>query len=434
MRILIIEDAPDKRRDVRQALETEFLDECAMIVDEAVDYEQALERLGDGFYDLVVLDLFLPSAMTGPSEDSSKALIRQVLKGSNLHPPTHIIGLTAYLDRTREDRIFYDENLLALIAYDAIDGAWRDDLCSRIRYLLASKRAAARFRLQSYDFDVVVLTARHENEYVPVRIELFDRVTADVFPLWPGRVTIGESAGPDGRPLKTALVCVGEMGMAATAAVASEAVNLFRPRLVAMLGMCCGFSTIACNSPRKLGDILVARETACWEEGKYVDPKSEGEGPFKTRAKTRTTDDGIRGKVEQVVEEAAQHLTPALTTFAQTAEYVAFRRQFKASEIRAVPEVRYAPVVSGSSVVADESVIKEILDRHPQALGLDMEIAGLHVAVERGIGRKPSVLAIKGVADFGRADKGDEAQVMAARLATKTFRRIVPQLEIFGVE
>ena len=430
MRILIIEDEPAKRRDVKAALETEFRDEHAVIVDEAVDYEEALDHLKTGFYDLVVLDLFLPSGLDGPSELSSKALIRKILKGSTL-PPTHIIGLTAYEDRAQKDRAFYDENLLALVIYDAVNGEWRDNLCSRIRYLFASKRAAARFRLQSYDFDVLIMTARYENEYLPVQQELFGGAMTEGFPLWPTRVAIGEMTGPGNQPLKAALLCVGEMGMAPTAAVASEAINLFRPRLIAMLGMCCGFNTAACASPRRLGDVLVARETACWEEGKFVEPEEGGEAPFKTRAKTRTTDDGIRTKVEQIIEEAAQHLTPHLRSFAQTAEYREFRALFDDADTRAVPEVKYAGVVSGSSVVADEAVIKEIIDRHPQALGLDMEIAALHVAVERSIGHKPSVLAIKGVADFGRADKGDKAQVMASRLAARTFRQIVPHLEIF---
>lgn len=432
MRILIIEDDPKKRKDVRTTLETEFRDEHAMIVDEAVDYEEALDCLKTGFYDLVVLDLLLPSELDGPSELSSKALIRKVLKGSTL-PPTHIIGLTAYESRAHKERAFYDEHLLALIIYDAVDGDWRDKLCSRIRYLVSSKRAAANFRLQSYDFDVLILTARYENEYVPVKQELFQGETTNGFPLWPTRLTHGEITGPGNRPLKAALLCIGEMGMAPAAAVASEAINLFRPRLIAMIGMCCGFNTKACSSPRKLGDVLVARETACWEEGKFVEPENDTEEPFKTRAKTRTTDDGIRAKVEQIVEEGAQHLTPHLKSFAGTAEYREFRALFAEEDIREVPEVKYAGVVSGSSVVADEAVIREIIERHPQALGLDMEIAALHVAVERSIGRKPSVLAIKGVADFGRADKGDAAQVMASRLATRTFKQIVPHLEIFGV-
>lgn len=431
MRILIVDDAETKRLEVRRTLLDEFQDEYALEFDEAIDYEAALDVLGSRFYDLVILDLFLPDAIRSPTEDTSKALITQVLRGSRLIPPTHIIGLTAFPEESRKEQPFYREHLLALLHYSETDSAWRDDLCGRIRYLIASQRAAARFRIEAHDFDIVVLTARHENEYVPVSERLFDRVAMDAFPPWQGPVTVGEVEGPGGRKLKTALVCIGEMGMAPAAAVASEAINLFRPRLITMLGMCCGFNSEACASPRRLLDVLVVRETACWEEGKYEPDRISGNGQFRNRARTRVVNDAIRDQVDQIVEAGAKHLIPRLRKLASGKPYKELIRLFDAKHVRAVPEVKYAHVVSGSSVVADDVVIAEILDRQPTALGLDMEIAGLHAAVDRCLGSKPSVFAVKGVADFGRADKGSEAQLMASRCATEVFLGIVGQLDIF---
>ena len=69
--------------------------------------------------------------------------------------------------------------------------------------------------------------------------------------------------------------------------------------------------------------------------------------------------------------------------------------------VRDVPSVRFGMLVSGSSVIADEDVVRDILQRHPTAIGLDMEMFGLFTAVDRCFGRRPSVLGIKGVADFG---------------------------------
>lgn len=39
-----------------------------------------------------------------------------------------------------------------------------------------------------------------------------------------------------------------------------------------------------------------------------------------------------------------------------------------------VPDVRFGSLVSGSSVIANQDVIREIVERHPPALGLDMEV------------------------------------------------------------
>lgn len=431
MRILIVDDAETKRREVMAALVAEFRDQYDLKFDEAEDYEAALDKLRTQFYDLVILDLFLPDAVRSPTDDTSKALITQVLRGDRLIPPTHIIGLTAYPNEIEAERAFYDEHLLALLHYDAVDGAWRQQLCARLRYLVLSKRAATRFRIESYDFDLVVLTARFENEFVPVAERLFVRKHTDAAPPWKSKVVVGEVAGPRGRMLRTALVCIGEMGMAPAAAVTSEAINFFRPRLISMLGMCCGFNHAGVSSARKLLDVLVVREVSCWEEGKYEPDKKSGDGQFRNRAKPRLVDDLIRGRVEQIVEEGTTHIAPRLRKLSGTKGYKQIAEKFGSAQVGAQPEVKWCHIVSGSSVVADDNVIAEILAREPSALGLDMEIAGLHAAVDRCLGNPPSVLAIKGVADFGRADKGEEAQVMASRCATDTLLGILQQLDIF---
>jgi nucleoside phosphorylase len=423
LRVLVVDDNDDKRRRVVQAL-IERLPGGQPYVGEAKNYEEAMERLRDGFFDLVILDLLLPAAGKPPSEDTSRALIHLIMRGT-LVSPTYIIGLTEHREVGDREREFYDDNLFALVFYDAGNLDWSDRIVAKIRYLVKSKLAAQRFQVNSYDFDVFVLAARHENEYVPIKKRLFHEEEETVHPIWKGEVTFGSLKLKDGRRLRCGLGCVGEMGMAPTAAMASLAISVFRPRLIAMLGMCCGFSVAQAASPRKFMDAIVVREVSCWEEGKYVD-QLKGGNEFRNRAKPRMVDDAIRGAVEDAVERASEGIIPQLRRLATKTEYRRIREQAGADHVREVPEVRFGTLVTGSSVIADEAMVREILTRQPAAMGLDMELYGLYTAVDRSLGRRPSVLGIKAVADYGHAQKDDVAQKGASTVATEVFKAICP--------
>jgi nucleoside phosphorylase/CheY-like chemotaxis protein len=429
IKILVVDDNEEKRSRVTAIL-YEKLAPRRVYVGEAANYEEALSALQQRFFDLVVLDLLLPAAGQPPSEITSRALISLILQG-RLLPPMHIIGLTEFPEAKEKERQFYDENLFALEHYAHGDVGWADRIIGKVKYLMRSKNAAIQFQNNSYDLDVFVLAARYENEYLPVRRKLFSRVESERHPIWGGSIALGSIKRRDRRSLDAGLACVGEMGMAPTAAVAAQAITVFRPRLIAMLGMCCGFATAGCSSPRKLMDAIIVRQVACWEEGKYVEQTESG-SEFRNRSKTRMVDDLIRDEVEAVVERSSETITPPLKKFAQQREYEGIRKHFGAA-VRDVPDVRFGTLVSGSSVIADEAAVGEILQRHPAAIGLDMEIFGLYTAADRCLGQRPSVLGIKGVADFGHAAKDDFAQKGASIVSAEVFKSVLANLRIFDV-
>jgi nucleoside phosphorylase len=426
LRILVVDDSDDKRTRVTQVLRDKLAGR-ALSICEAANYEDAIDALRNGFFDLVILDLLLPAAGGQPSEDTSRALIGSILKGK-LVPPTHIIGLTEYHDVGEQERRYYDEHLFALEFYSAENLAWADRIINKIKYLVQSKNAALQFQASSYDLDVFVLAARYENEYVPIRRRLFKHVEAAEHPIWRGELALGTLKFRNERVLRCGLACISEMGMAPAAA--TQAISVFRPRLLAMLGMCCGFAVEECASPRKFMDAIVVRQVACWEEGKYVDQSKSG-SEFRNRAKSRMVDDTIRDAVDEAVEQSAEAILPKLRRFSEQTEYRKIREHFGAAEVRDVPDVRFGMLVTGSSVIADEAMVREILHRHPSAIGLDMELYGVYTAADRSLGRRPSVLGVKGVADFGHAEKDDFAQKGASVVATEVFKAILPSLGIF---
>jgi len=347
MRILIVDDDQPKRSRVSQ-LVGQGLKDYAVQIKEAATYEEALRTLQESYYDLVILDLLLPAADGTPSQDSSRALIRQVTNGTGLLPPMHIIGLTAYEAVADQERVYFDQHLLSLEFYSPVHTKWADKITSKIIYLMQSQHASMRFQAESYGIDVFVLAARHQNEYLPIRKKLFKDSKVETHPMWKGDITRGEIELHDGRVLSAALCCVNEMGMAPTAVVASQAINVFRPKLLGMIGMCCGFNTKACVSPRRIMDVIVAREVTCWEEGKYVD-RSKDQRDFQNRGKTRVVNELIRDNVEMIIEQSERTITPALTRLSKKAFFKKVQDHFNAAVeeevVRDLPDVKYAPIV-----------------------------------------------------------------------------------------
>lgn len=432
MRILIIDDNKDKRERVAELVSKTLTGHLA-VIQQADTYEAALRCLEKSYFDLVILDILLPAADGTPSQTSSRALIRQITTGA-LFPSMHIIGLTAYKEVAEEERAYFDEHLLSLESYSEENSLWADKIVSRITYLMTAQRASLQYHAHNFSLDVFVMAARYQNEFLPIKERLFKTANTIKHPLWKDELTLGTIQLASGRSLNAALCCVNEMGMAPTAAVATQAITIFRPRLIGMVGMCCGFPDEKCSSPRKLMDVIIAREVSCWEEGKYVD-LAKNDNEFRNRSKTRLVDDLIRDDVERIVEQAEKTIAPSLRKFAATKAYSTIKEHFsvrsKETMVRDVPDVKYAPIVSGSSVIADHKVVHEILTRHPNSIGLDMELFGLYAASDRVYGQRPSVLGVKGVADFGEAQKDDKAQIGASKVAADVFKSILNELKIF---
>lgn len=429
MKILLIDDDEAKRERVKTALFEAFDTHPPQIL-EAKDYEESIAALQASHFDLVILDLLLPGAVGGASKDFSRAIMKLVLQGTNAFPPTHIIGLTAFSEVAEAEQAFYAENLLALEIYDAVENGWADRLVARIRYLIKSKQAAARFQANSFDYDLVILVARYEREFLPIIDRLLPGESGNAHPLWTGEARFGSIEIAGLRGLRTAICCIGEMGMAPAAAVTSQAIALFRPRLVAMLGMCCGFAGGECASPRKMMDVIVARDVCCWEEGRYQD-ESKNHSEFKNKATGRPVDDRIRTPLTKAVEAGVTTLEPALKALAAEPDYQDILTHFGPEKVREIPDVQFSRLVSGSSVIADSQMVREILSRHPGALGLDMEMYGVYTAAEYSIGTRPSVIGMKGVADFGDAKKDDKAQVKASVASATVLLSLLPHLPIW---
>jgi nucleoside phosphorylase len=195
--------------------------------------------------------------------------------------------------------------------------------------------------------------------------------------------------------------------MVSTALTASSLIHLLRPRLVAMCGICAGV-----RGKVSMGDVLFVDPAWDFQSGKRV---RDGENTqFSGRPHQIQAPHKIRRHVEQIRDDR-QALTKLSAEFDGQAP--------------GVTRVMLGPVASGSAVLADGEVVKEIRAQHQELIGIEMEAYGLYAAAHSASAPQPKFLAMKGVCDFADPDKGDDHQRYAAYASANVLRLLV---ERFG--
>lgn len=413
--LLIIDDSEAKRLRTIEKLE-HALPPFEMTFDIATCYEEARERLKEASYDFLILDVKLPAGDGEPEARWSRALLRDILAG-RLGAPVHVFGLTEYEELEAEERAFYDANMFGFVKFDWESDDWAAFIANKIKFVATATNAAEAFRFNHFERDLLVLTARHDNEFLPIKKALFGEQASAIHPLWREASHFGYITTPV-RSFSTGLVCVGEMGLAATAAITAQAIRVLRPRLVVMLGMCAGFK----GKGVKILDSIISTEAACWQDGKYE--QGNDTSKFDKRAKNRNCSLQVRGIIEHFVERYDESFAALSSKISVEREFLEIKSAF-GDAVRTAPAVKSGLLLSGSSIVADEDTRKAIEADFGTALGLEMEVYGLYTAAFKSMGKQPEYFAIKTIADFADGEKKDRAQALASTISARVLMRML---------
>ncbi|ODV42454.1 hypothetical protein AWV79_27265 [Cupriavidus sp. UYMMa02A] len=84
--------------------------------------------------------------------------------------------------------------------------------------------------------------------------------------------------------------------------------------------------------------------------------------------------------------------------------------------------LRVGPVASGSAVLADEGVVKQIQVHDRGLVGVEMEIYGMYAAAAYASYPRPTAFAMKSVCDFGTKVKDDKYQTYAAYTSAQVVK------------
>ena len=432
MRALIIEDNDEKHSMIKEKFDdlNRRREDVEILLSRAKNCFDGISNYDQNFYDLIILGLKIPVG-SGPKSDCdvkySKEFYDHVVFGDK-ELPFLIVGLTS-IDESEYTGVFDENPIFNIEKFSVANDIWFQNIEARINFVCSAKRAVKNLHSKNYDLDLLIVTAREKNEYDPL-VEAIDWMEGSV---WNdasledrlntfGLVDFGEAG-----VLSVGIVCLGEMGLSVSAAVCAQLVNIHRPRYFAMLGMCCGFKDDA-EHMTKLGDVIIASQTANWDEGMYhTDKQAAKKDPFFiNETKIRNPPNDFAGKVEKALEGEWKNIEKEVCDYYHLPESRAATNGLDTFEKEA--NLHFGLLLSGSSVINNAKKITEIRKRFSTAYGLEMEAHSVYSAMHCISGAKPGTLVVKGVADHGDGTKTKQVQKIASVASYIVLKRLITRI------
>jgi nucleoside phosphorylase/CheY-like chemotaxis protein len=404
LRILIVEDSTPKLGAIVKVL-TSVPGIDLGDISEARDALEAKKLMKQQRFDLLLLDVFLPSRIDRPpTAEAGIELLREITERDTYIRPHHIIGITAFTEGLEAARKDFLDNMWAIVLYDQTAEEWQQNLQRKVHYLLEQKKVARFTDGISFDCDLVILTALDTVELNAVRSLPGAWATLEV----PHDATayLKGSFKEGNKSVSVIAASAPRMGMAASAALAAKMIHNFRPKYVAMVGILAGIREEA-----NYGDILVADPSWDWGSGKF-ETKENGQRRFLPAPHQLPLDVELREKIKR---------------FSTRYDVLAkIRGEWRGKAPDHALQLRVGPVASGAAVLSAVEAVTEIREQqHRKILGIEMEAYGVMTAGEYASGPRPKIFCAKSVCDFADEHKSDDYQAYAAYTSAAFVYRFV---------
>ncbi len=402
IKILIVEDETEKRRLLIETL-TEVdgiaLDQITY-VDDALS---AKRQISARRFDLLILDINIPPRADKPTETGAGLEVMSFVRNNNnAIPPGCIIGMTAYDDGAEAAEEVFASPLWKLVRFSYSELGWQAPLKEAVRYLINMQRPPYSNDGRTYHVDLGIIVALEDEELKSVLALPADWKELPV--KYDHSRYFSGTFSSDDRRISVIAVAAPKMGMPAAAVAASKLIQSFRPRLLAMSGICAGV-----KGKVEIGDILIADPCFDWGSGKWVRETPESELKFRPAPYPWRLDEGLRGIVKRLDSE----------------EWLkALYRDFDGKQVAdRPPKVLVEAMASGASVLQAASLMDDVKDQHKNLVGVEMETYAVFTAAEYAAEPRPKCISIKSVCDFGNEDKKDGAHLYAAYTSAQFLYR-----------
>lgn len=212
----------------------------------------------------------------------------------------------------------------------------------------------------------------------------------------------------DGPTRSLSVVAAGasQMGMPASAILATRLIHRFQPKIVAMVGIAAG----ARGKAQGFGDILVP--DCLFDYGSGKTRQQDGRVEFAPDPNPLALDSVLKGRIGEwrrrgdvlrEIEAGWPHARP-----------------------KTALQMHVGPLGSGSQVLGERSRVKETLRHWRKLVGVEMEAYGVHLAADSAVRPAPMFICAKSICDFASGKK-DDWQEYAAYTSTAFLLRFLTE-------
>lgn len=384
MKILIIDDNPRRYGELATQLDQLGLNKSDYKIVDCVN--TAEDMLVSNYYDLIILDILIPYYNYGEADKKVSIDFFNYLHSDECnHKPEKIIGITSDKEILKKTQSKFEAFTWQIIGYSDTDDDWLKTLLAYINYLIRKNRSEE----NNYNYDVLIINALQFPELSAI-LELPWNWRKIVITENGLLINSGQIALDDNK-FKIAAIHATDMGMVPTSILTTQLINILKPKVVCMTGICAGNAAEV-----NLGDIVVASTSWDHQSGKRE--------IFGDKVIFKNSPQYI--PLNHQIKRDFQDLN-------SVSDFQALNKEI--NNISYSPTLRIGPMASSSTVLADNETLEKIVTtQNRELMGIDMEVFGLYSACYYHF-NNIHFFAIKGVCDFANSEKNDNFQDYAAK-------------------
>lgn len=393
MKILVVDDDQEKRRLIAETV-LSVQGMSSNQIEYATDVVAAKKAIKTSRFDLIILDINLPPrAEDRVQVGAGLDVLRFIKQNNQAKAPAFLFGLTAHDDGAAIAATEFSSPLWKLVRFSYGEESWKDPLREAIVYLQKSTKPPFVSDGNTFHTDLAIFVAL-EGEELSSILKLDGNWSEVQVQHDYARYFHGSFVGAKGS-ISVVVTAAPRMGMPAAAVAASKLIYSFRPRIVAIAGICGGV-----KGKTEIGDILVADPCFDWGAGKWIKDGKSDSLKFRPAAYQWRLDEPLRVAV-RMVSEMPGILSQIHSSYLDTKPDIP-------------PKVVIDAMASGASVLQASAVMEDVRDQHKNLVGIEMESYAVFTAAEYSSEPRPRCIAVKSVCDFGDEDKSDVAHTYAA--------------------
>ena len=375
MKYLLIEDSNDKRNAISAVI---FSNDNYAEIDSADCLSDARIKILTRSYDLIIFDIFLPDRKGGMERDISEDIISDFSQSRNAN--CEAIAITKFTDEGLQRSPLFNDNGITVVVYGDENHHWQDSLLQKIKRISGGSR-----------FDFIIFCALNKERIAYGETNAMLGELKHLGGLDCQEITIDGRRG----------VCVkpSRMGLVNMAIATAKAIELFKPKIIAMSGICAGVEGESNYLDLIVGDVCWEYQTGKYKEGRFL------QEPYQAALKRPF-----------IIELEQFSGRPGFLAGVKSGLY---ETELKDSQIR------FGLISSGSAVIADAAKMEAIGLQHRKWAALEMEMYAMYEAASHSL-IDPLCFGVKAVVDMGNSSKGDAlhntACIISARFVVEFLK------------